>query len=138
VSETADRQRFEVGADAVKAEAETHGPRNGELNQALTSALVGIHTKYLGRGPKRASTFYHDNVIVTLMYGVLTHAERALSETNHGEAVSQIRHLLQETMTADFQEAVERLTGRKVLAFISGNGLDPDIAAEVFVLDQPL
>jgi hypothetical protein len=40
-------------------------------------------------------------------------------------------------MEADFREAVERLTGRKVLAFISGNHIDPDIAAELFVFDEP-
>jgi uncharacterized protein YbcI len=110
--------------------------QGGELNQAITSALVGIHNKYLGRGPRSASTFYHDNVVVTLMHGVLTHAEKTLGESNHGEAVSQIRHLFQQTMDADFSEAVERLTGRKVVAFISGNNLDPDIAAEVFILDR--
>jgi hypothetical protein len=40
-------------------------------------------------------------------------------------------------MAADFREAVERITGRKVLAFISGNHVDPDIAAELFILDGP-
>jgi hypothetical protein len=30
--------------------------KGGELNAALTSALVGIQTRYLGRGPKTAST----------------------------------------------------------------------------------
>jgi uncharacterized protein YbcI len=112
--------------------------QGGELNQAITSALVGIHNRYLGRGPRTASTFYHDNVVVTLMYGVLTRAEKTLSETNRGEAVSQMRHLFQQTMDADFHAAVERLTGRKVVAFISGNDLDPDVAAEVFILDQPV
>ena len=52
--------------------------------------------------------------------------------------MNHIRHLFQETMEADFREAVERLTGRKVLAIISGNHIDPDIAAEVFILDAPL
>ena len=110
----------------------------GELNQAITSALVGIHSKYLGRGPQSATTFYHGNVVVSLMNSVLTHAERTLSETNQGEAVNQMRHLFQETMEADFTDAIERLTGRKVVAFISGNNLDPDVAAEVFILDEPL
>jgi hypothetical protein len=32
---------------------------------------------------------------------------------------------------------VERLTGRKVLPFISGNHVEPDIAAELFILDGP-
>jgi uncharacterized protein YbcI len=112
--------------------------QGGELNQAITRALVGIHNKYLGRGPRSATTFYHDNVVVTLMHGVLTGAEKTLSETNHGEAVSQIRHLFQQTMHADFHAAVERLTGHKVVAFISGDGLDPDVAAAVFILDRPL
>jgi uncharacterized protein YbcI len=110
----------------------------GELNQAITSALVGIHSRYLGRGPQSATTFYHGNVVVSLLNGVLTHAERTLNEANQGEAVNQMRHLFQETMEADFKEAVERLTGRKVVAFISGNNLDPDVAAEVFILDQPV
>jgi hypothetical protein len=77
----------------------------GELNQAITSALVGIHSKYLGRGPESATTFCHDNVVVSLMRGVLTHAERMLSDTNQDEAVNQMRHLFQETMEPDFKEA---------------------------------
>ena len=118
--------------------ADTPQLRGGELNAAVTSALVGIHTQHLGRGPTTASTFHHRNVLVTLMHDVLTHAERALAVGDHGEAVRHIRHLFQHTMEADFKEAVERLTGRKVVAFISGNQLDPDIAAELFVLDEPL
>jgi uncharacterized protein YbcI len=111
--------------------------KGGELNAAITSALVGIHTQYLGRGPRSASTFHYGHVLVTLMHEVLTPAEKSLIRTNQVEAVDHIRHLFQETMEADFREAVERLTGRKVLAFISGNHIDPDIAAELFILDGP-
>ncbi len=68
---------------------------------------------------------------------VLTHAEKSLTETGQTDAVDHIRHLFQETMEADFREAVERLTGRKVLAVISGNDVEPDIAAELFILDGP-
>jgi uncharacterized protein YbcI len=112
--------------------------KGGELNAAISSALVGIHTRYLGRGPRSASTFHFRHVLVTLMHDVLTPAEKSLAGTNQLEAVDRIRHLFQETMEADFREAVERLTGRKVLAFISGNHIDPDIAAELFILDAPL
>ena len=111
--------------------------QGGELNAAVTSALVGIHNQYLGRGPKTASTFHHDNVLVTLMNDVLTRAEKSLAEAQHSQAVSQMRNLFQTTMEAEFREAVERLTGRTVVAFISGNHLDPDIAAEMFILDGP-
>ena len=125
----------EAALTPVSESERLHG---GELNQAITSALVGIHNKYLGRGPESASTFYHGNVIVTLMQGVLTRAERVLQETNQSEAVNQMRHRLQETMRSDFQEAVERLSGRTVVTFISGNSLGTDAAVEVFVLDQPV
>jgi uncharacterized protein YbcI len=37
-----------------------------------------------------------------------------------------------------YKNAVERLTGRKVVAFISGNNTNPDIASELFVLDRPV
>jgi uncharacterized protein YbcI len=110
----------------------------GELNAAVTSALVGIHNRYLGRGPRTASTLHHGNVLVTLMYDVLTHAEKSLTRSGQISAVNHIRHLFQEAMEADFREAVERLTGRKVLAFISGDHIDPDVAAELFILDGPL
>jgi uncharacterized protein YbcI len=118
--------------------AERDGLKGGELNAAITSALVGIHTECLGRGPRRASTFHYGHVLVTLMHDVLTPAEKSLTRTNQADAVDHIRHLFQQTMEADFREAVERLTGRRVLAFISGNHSDPDIAAELFILDAPL
>jgi uncharacterized protein YbcI len=109
----------------------------GELNAAVTSALVGIQTEYLGRGPRSAMTFHYGDVVVTLMHEVLTHAEQSLIRAEQAEAVNQVRHLFQETMATDFRGAVERLTGRRVLAFISGNHIDPDIAAELFILDSP-
>lgn len=98
--------------------------RGGELNAAVTSVLVGIHNEYLGRGPKTASTFHYGTVPVTLMPDVLTHAEKSVRETNQTDAVTHIR--LQETMQADVRRAVERLSGRKVLAFTSGNHIDPE------------
>ncbi len=110
----------------------------GEINAAVTSARVGIQSRYLGRGPRNASTFYHDNVLVTLMHGVLTVAEEALGRSDHADSVANTRRLYQTTMEADFREAVERLSGRKVVAFVSGNHIDPDIAVETFILDAPL
>jgi hypothetical protein len=37
-------------------------------------------------------------------------------------------------MSADCIAAVEDLTGRTVIAFMSANHIDPDLAAEPFVL----
>lgn len=112
--------------------------RGGELNAAITSALVGIQNQYLGRGPKTASTFHHQNVLVTLMHEVLTPAEQLLAETYRRDDVTNMRHLFQQAMEGDFKAAVERLTGLTVVAFISGSHVVPDVAAELFILDLPL
>ena len=71
-----------------------HEPRQltgGELNAAITSALVGIHTESLGRGPTSASTFHHGNVLVTLMHGVLTNAEKSLAKTDRAPVPTAAR-----------------------------------------------
>lgn len=118
--------------------ADTAGLTGGELNAAVTKALVKIQAEHLGRGPANASTFHHDNVLVTLMYDVLTHAEKILGQNGHHTTVSDWRETLQSALEADFRAAVERLTGRNLIAFISANHLDPDVAAEMFILDAPL
>nr|HMS73483.1 Na-translocating system protein MpsC family protein [Baekduia sp.] len=63
-------------------------------------------------------------------------AEQMLTSTGQGRSVSDTRHLYQQAMKDDFTAAVERLTGRKVAAFVSGNHLDPDIAVEIFILES--
>ncbi len=117
---------------------ETQSLTGGELNSAVTSALVGIQTDYLGRGPKTALTFHHGNVVVTLMHDALTHAEESLTRDDQADVVNHMRHLFQLVMEPAFREAVERLTGRRVTAFISGNHFDPDVAAEMFILHAPV
>lgn len=138
-----EQERGHDGAPAPIGQEQPGGASSGhlaggELNAAVTSALVGIQNEHLGRGPCTASTFHHETVVVTLMHGVLTQAERALSGSGHDDVVADLRHLLQQTMEDDFKAAVERLTGRRVVGFISGNTVAPDIAAEVFVLDAPI
>jgi uncharacterized protein YbcI len=112
--------------------------RGGELNAALTDALVGIHTEYLGRGPATASTFYRGNAIVTLMHDVLTKAEKVLAQKGRGGDVTEVHGLFRQEMEADFRAVVERLTGQKVLALLSANHIEPDVAAAIFILDDAL
>ena len=42
--------------------------------------------------------------------------------------------VFQEVMRPRFEKVVEDATGRKVIAFMSGNQQDPDMLCEVFVL----
>ena len=48
----------------------------------------------------------------------------------------QLRHDYQLVMREDLVAIVERQLGRKVIAFMSQNHIDPDLAVEVFVLED--
>jgi uncharacterized protein YbcI len=108
----------------------------GELNSALTNELVGVHAGYLGHGPKTASTFYRGNVVVTVMHDVLTKAEKILAQTGRHGDVSEARGIYHKEMETDLRAVVERLTGRKVLAFLTAIQIEPDVAAAIFILDD--
>ena len=107
----------------------------GELNAAITSELVRIHTASIGRGPRKSYSFHSGDTLITVMLEVLTRAEQTLVAYDEGDAVLAMRRLSQGAMAEEMKTAVARLTGRKVLAFMSDNHLAPDMAVQVFVLE---
>jgi uncharacterized protein YbcI len=107
----------------------------GELNAAITREVVRIHTAAIGRGPKKSYSFHNGDTLVTILLEVLTRAEQNLVAYNEGEAVLAMRQLSQRAMAEEMKAAVSRLTGRRVLAFMSDNHLDPDMAVQVFILE---
>lgn len=110
----------------------------GELNAALARAVVRIHRNHIGRGASRAQAFFHNDVIVVLMRGVMTKPERTLAASGQRDAVLGLRHRLQRTMRSDLAAAVERLTGCRVTAAMSDRDIDSDMAVQLFVLDRPV
>lgn len=113
-------------------------PTGGELNAAISNAVVRIHSQYLGRGATKARTFLRDDVVVTVLEEGLTKAERTLAANGKAKSVLAMRREFQGAMRDELVGEVERLTGRKVRAFMSDNHVDPDIGAELFVLDGPI
>jgi uncharacterized protein YbcI len=111
---------------------------SGRLNQNIANAVVRHHKRFLGRGPTKAQAFYRDNIVVVVMEDTLTAAERGLAAAGGREAVLEMRLRYQQTMRPDLVDAIEALTGRTVEAFLSGNHISPDLAVELFILDQPI
>jgi uncharacterized protein YbcI len=107
----------------------------GELNAAITRELVRIHTAAIGRGPRKSYSFHSGETLITVMLGVLTRAEQTLVSYGEGEAVLAMRRLSQRAMAAEMKAAVTGLTGHEVLAQMSDNHLDPDMAVQIFVLE---
>jgi uncharacterized protein YbcI len=113
-------------------------PTGGELNQAIARAVVRGHTRIVGRGPTTAQAFYRQNIVVVVMSDTLTQGERSLLADGRHDSVRRLRCEFQQAMRDDLVRDVELLTGGKVVAFMSTTHLEPDVSAELFVLDRPV
>lgn len=99
--------------------------------------MVALLKRYVGRGPTHARTYVvEDDLVVILLQDTMTQAERTLVEEEQKDAVRSLRRVFQGAFRDDAIRLVEQMTGRKVLAFLSDHAVDPDYAAEVFVLDS--
>jgi uncharacterized protein YbcI len=107
---------------------------SGALAATISNAMVGLLHRYTGRGPTRARTTIGENIIVCVLGATLTKGEQSLVRDGKHEVVLHTRRAFQETMRADAISAVSELSGRQVVAFMSNNHIDPDLAVEVFIL----
>jgi uncharacterized protein YbcI len=107
----------------------------GSLTAAISNAMVGVIHRYTGRGPTRARTTVGDDVIVCVLGSTLTKGEESLVAHGKADVVLQGRRAFQDTMEADAVAAVEQLSGRRVIAFMSTNHISPDLGVEIFILE---
>ena len=101
----------------------------------ISTATVQLLREYTGRGPTKAQTLINDDVVTILLADTLTKGERKLVDSGRPDRVLQLRHDYQLTMRDELIGIVERQLDRKVIAFMSQNHIDPDLAVEVFVLE---
>jgi uncharacterized protein YbcI len=106
-----------------------------ELLVAVTEAMVAFHQRYHHREPVTAKTLLlGDDLLACVLGGVYTDVEKTMIEVQRGTIVRQTRNDFQEAMKDKLIKAVERLSGRHVLAFISDHHVGPDIEIELFLL----
>ena len=116
------------GADAA-------GDRQSELTDAISAAMVELYANAYGHDRTTASTYINDNVVVCVLEGILTEQEDALvAEGFRGEVIDG-RVAFQTETEDDFTEVIQRLTDRRVVAFMSANQTTPGIACELFFLE---
>ena len=108
--------------------------RDGTVSAAVSNAVVRLVREYTGRGPTKARTAISHDLVSVVMADTLTKAERSLVENGKADLVLQVRQEFQRTMRDDLVAAVETITEREVIAFMSDNHIDPDMAVESFVL----
>jgi uncharacterized protein YbcI len=102
----------------------------------LSNEMVRLYKELFGRGPTGARTDFAgpDCVVCTLEHS-LTPAERSMVELGELQRLRDVRLMFQHAREKDFREAVERITGRRVRAFVSGMDVAEDVASEIFYLE---
>jgi uncharacterized protein YbcI len=107
---------------------------HGVLAAAVSNGIVSLMHRYTGRGPVRARTTIGDNIVICVLGATLTKAEQQLVENGKEKVVLRGRRAIQDTLADEAITLVEELTDRDVVAFMSNNHIDPDLAVEIFVL----
>jgi len=108
----------------------------GGLLSRISNAFVGMQKDYWGLGPVKAKSYMMDDLLLVVMRGGLTRAERTMIDFGDEDLVRSFRQNFENRMTEQLTGMVEELTGRKVLTYQSQILFDPDVIAELFVFDR--
>ena len=102
----------------------------------VSREMVRLYKEQFGRGPTKARTDWAGpDLLITVLEDTLTPAERNLTRLGEHQRVRDMRTFFQYATVDGFCEPVERLTGRRVRAFLSA--IDTQVAGlamETFVL----
>jgi uncharacterized protein YbcI len=104
----------------------------GKTLLAVTNAIVSMHREHYGRGATRGRTIMQGDFLACFLEDIYTKAERTLIDAGKIHEVIQSRNAFQDAMEERFSQAVEEITGRRVVGFLSQVGTNPDIGVEAF------
>lgn len=112
-------------------------PGGEALTTAISSAVAGLYRDFYGHDRATATTYLNDNIVVCVLEDILTTRESRLVEFGGSQEVIDGRVAFQTNTEDEFTAAIEGLTGRRVVAFLSANQTTPGCACELFFLGPP-
>ena len=108
---------------------------DSHLTRSISDAIVALYAAFYGHDRATATTYINDNVVVCVLESILTADEdRKIANGERGEVIDG-RVAFQTDTEDEFTAAIERLTHRRVTAFLSANQTAPGVACELFFLD---
>ena len=116
--------------------ADDEEERGQGLLARISNEMVRAQKQFFGKGPTEAKSYMLDDLLLIVMRGGLTTAEKTMLEFGQPDQVRQFRQLFENEMTERLTTMIEKLTNRKVLTYQSQVMFDPDIVVELFVFDS--
>lgn len=113
------------------------GHRSDSVRAEISREMVRLYKELFGRGPTKVRTeFAGPDIVICSLENSFTPAERSLAEMGEHQRLRDTRMYFQAATADKFREIVERVTGRRVRAFVSGLDAGADVCAEVFYLEN--
>ena len=112
-----------------------HPEQATALTEAISEAVLDLYSTVYGHQRTTATTYINDKVVVCVLENMLTTDEQVLVADGEKAEVIDGRVAFQTDTEDEFTAAIEGLTHRKVLAFLSANQTVPGMACELFFLD---
>lgn len=102
----------------------------------ISNVMVRLYKEQFGRGPTKVrSTWSTPDAVVVFLEDTLAPVERSMVRMGAHERLRETRMMFQYASVREFCEPVERITGRKVRAFLSAIDTEVDgLSVETFVL----
>jgi uncharacterized protein YbcI len=108
----------------------------GTLVSQLSREIVQLHARLYGRGPTKARSYLQSDYVLCILEEVFTTAERTLIAAGSADHVQDTRKRFQEAVKDEFIEIVERITGRRIKAFLSQVDVHSNLTLEFFLFAE--
>ena len=108
----------------------------GGLLARISNEMVRAQKEFFGKGPTKAKSYMLDDMLIIVLRGGLTTAEKTMLEFGQADQVRQFRQLFENEMTERLTGTMEQLTGRKIVNYQSQVMFDHDVLVEMFVFDS--
>lgn len=115
--------------------ADGGGARGAALTKSISAAMGELYTEFYDPDRTTATTYVNDKIVVFVAENVLTTGEDVLVANGGRGAVIDGRVALQSETEDEFTAAIERLTRRRVVAFLRANQTAPGVVCDLFFLD---
>jgi uncharacterized protein YbcI len=128
-----------VGSVSTEEQQPTEQEARASVLMEISNAMTTLYKEFFGRGPSKTRTYWCGNdIITTVLEDTLAPAERNLVRMGEHQRLRDMRMFFQYSAVREFCEPVERITGRKVRAFLSGVDTEVEgLSIETFILHPP-
>jgi uncharacterized protein YbcI len=120
---------------------ERRQPTKGEIEAAISEAVIKFEKEYMGRGPLETKSYVLDDMVLVRLKGVLTQAEHQLAtktgDTRGRDLIKQVRIELLERGRPLLERSIEAITKRKVKSLHTDISTSTGERIIIFTLNGP-